>query len=270
MRKISFIATARNDGYGGEVIEGNNFLVDRIMITLASMKKLPVESEFLLVEYNPPSDKPRLKELLEGSGIRIVTLNPQLHTDLIADNTNYRIPFYEYVAKEIGIRLAIHEHILICNPENIFPSFRWEYVEEDLDKGIARAVRREIVRTSIKMNFDELINLANKDLLPYFLTSYSAAGDFIGLTKTMYNDLGRYKQLHGGWGIDCDLVHEASKRKIPSGYRYVHFHINHDNAITEVRYPIYKTLDLYKPISQNIVDKFDSYIMEDYTCGTSR
>lgn len=257
--------TTRNDGYGGEVVPGRNFTIDRVLLTFQSIKRLsidyPINSEIILIEYNPPPDKERLKELVKGYGVRIITLKPELHDALLEDNKPIVVPFYEYIAKDVGIRHATYETVIACNPDNIFPSFGFDTVLHDLKRGIVRAFRFEVERDFIKQDFDLLISSANSRTLPFFSISLSAAGDFAGFSKAQYEKIGRYPMLHGGWGIDCALFHIAHSKSINSNMRYWHYHVHHDNSFVEVRYPI--DYNRYKQINPDIVNTLDEYILED-------
>ena len=88
--EISFVCTTRNDGYGGEVVPGRNFTMDRLALTCHSIRRLEEETgtkaEIVIVEYNPPMDRPRIRELLHGYRVRIISIDPQLHTVLLEDN----------------------------------------------------------------------------------------------------------------------------------------------------------------------------------------
>jgi hypothetical protein len=261
---ISFVMTTRNDGYGGEVNDKRNFIADRLNLTCNSIRALAVEkninAEIIVVEYAPPADRPRLKELI--TGVRIITVGTKLDDLLKEDHLDFRIPFYEYVGKDIGIKKARHEYIVVCNPDNILPGFGWHHVENDLKHGMSRGYRLEIDRGNIGESPEILIRKANERLLPFFMISICAAGDFVAFHKDIYTQVGGYDMLHGGWGIDCAIVHKVAAMGIYVGMQYFHYHVNHDNSIGEGRYPILQYSG-YKPISRHIVEKFDDFIEED-------
>jgi hypothetical protein len=265
---ISWVLTTRNDGYGGNIVEGQNFTMDRLETTITSIKllspKVGITSEIVVVEYNPPKELPRIKDLNRFNNIRIITVGEELNTLLNIDNQEtQKIPFYEFVAKDIGIRNCVNETVIACNPDNIFSSFGWNFVQNDISGGaISLAFRLEVPGNALyHYGINGIIETAERRELPFFNISPCAAGDFIAFTKNIYNKAGRYDMLHGLWGLDGSFIQKAARAGIPARQNYWHYHIHHQNAICETR----GSLDFYsyKTISSDIVDKFDNYIIED-------
>lgn len=127
--KVSFIITARNDNYGGNMLSRMNTMV-RVLRYLAEKNKVPIE--LIIVEYNPPKDKPRLnqeaKELELSSNefltMRLIEVPAEFH-DKIKTN---KIPLYEYIAKNIGVRRAEGEFVVCTNPDIIFSEEAFAYI----------------------------------------------------------------------------------------------------------------------------------------------
>src|SRR5712692_4009083 len=59
--KISFVVAARNDDYGGNFLHRMQVFVDGLL-TLWQRHRL--DAELVVVEWNPPSDKPRLTQAI--------------------------------------------------------------------------------------------------------------------------------------------------------------------------------------------------------------
>ncbi len=114
---ISFVVVARNDNYGG------NFL-HRMQVSMNSLLTLCVweglNAEFIIVEWNPPPDEPRLAEALslpKTLGVRFIEIPNEIHRGL---PNSEKIPIFEYIAKNVGIRRAKGEYVLATNPDIIF------------------------------------------------------------------------------------------------------------------------------------------------------
>ena len=117
---ITFVVVARNDNYGGDFICRINVFV-RNIITLCEKHLLP--SELLIVEWNPPEDRPRVKDSISWPDIRrnnvqikIVEVSKDIHKKL---NNPERMLLFEYIGKNVGIRRAEGEYILTTNPDTL-------------------------------------------------------------------------------------------------------------------------------------------------------
>ncbi|MBU3968898.1 hypothetical protein KJ991_01645 [Patescibacteria group bacterium] len=127
---ISFVVTARNDNYGENLINRINTFI-KVLSFLVEKHKLP--SELVIVEYNPPLNKPRLSDELNINksnkflSYRFIEVPETFHKNLEGSN---KMPIFEFVAKNIGIHRASGEFILSMNPDII--------LSKDLIKWIAK------------------------------------------------------------------------------------------------------------------------------------
>lgn len=114
---LSVVMAARNDNYGG------NFLhrIQTFVSTLATLaRRHGLDAELVVVEWNPPADRPGLVDAItwpEGLRTRIITVPPEVHRMLEGSD---RMPMFEYVAKNVGIRCAAGDRVLVTNPDIIF------------------------------------------------------------------------------------------------------------------------------------------------------
>jgi len=222
---ISWIMAARNDGYGGELEGVENFAMARLQATVESIVALDVKSEIIIVEWNPPADRPSMRTFLEGQPVSIVTVDAGLQAELDADHAGKPFPFYEYVAKEIGIRLAGSDTLIVCNPDNIFPAAGFDQVLTDIADGrVVRAIRHEIPRGYVLD--PSLIATVMRDFT-------AAAGDFCGFSRYAYQDIGGWAMVHQNLHVDNDFVSRAEEMGYTVVQDYRHFHIHHDHAGTE-------------------------------------
>jgi len=90
------------------------------------IEKYKIESELIIVNYNPVPDKPSLFETLSAIParkylkIRIITVPAEIHAKLYNPEVRKPVPLYEYIAKNVGVRRAKGEFILLSNPDIIF------------------------------------------------------------------------------------------------------------------------------------------------------
>jgi hypothetical protein len=112
---LSVVATARNDDHGGNPLYRTQLFVDGL-VAQADRFRLP--TELVLVEWNPPGDRPGLADVLEwpeGDGfctVRIVQVPNELHAQL--DHAD-RLPLFQMIAKNVGIRRARGQFVVATN-----------------------------------------------------------------------------------------------------------------------------------------------------------
>jgi hypothetical protein len=105
---LTLVVAARNDNYGGNFNQRLNDCI-RWHTWFADKFKLP--SEFLLVYYNPVPGEKGLKEFLffpksDFVSFRIITVPAAFHEKISDEKIRKKIPMYEFIAKNIGIRRA--------------------------------------------------------------------------------------------------------------------------------------------------------------------
>lgn len=129
MVELSVVFTARNDNYGGNLLHRIQTSIDSIL-RLGEQNGL--DGEIILVEWNPPADKASLATALtwptdlNHMSARVITVPNGVHERY--PNSD-RIPLFEYIAKNTGIRRADGEFVLSTNPDLIY--------DEDLIKFFA-------------------------------------------------------------------------------------------------------------------------------------
>ena len=114
---ISFVITTRNDNYGGNSLHRMQTSVNSLL-TLCDKESL--NTELIIVEWNPPSDTPRLAEVLslpKTPEVRFIEVPNEIHKKL---PNSEKISIFEYIAKNVGVRRARGEYVLVTNPDIIF------------------------------------------------------------------------------------------------------------------------------------------------------
>ncbi len=117
---LSIVVTARNDIHGEKFLERMQIFVSGI---LEQLTKYDLSSEFIIVEWNPPSDRPRLSEVLSWSHkdgpckIRIIEVPLEIHNRLDHADTIF---LHQMIGKNVGIRRARGEFVLATNVDILF------------------------------------------------------------------------------------------------------------------------------------------------------
>jgi hypothetical protein len=125
---LSFVIAARNDDYGGNFLHRMQVFVN-VLFWLWERHNL--DAELVVVEWNPPKDKPRLKDAivwpkyLRPATVRIIEVPEDVHRRL--PNSD-RMPMFEYIAKNVGVRRALGEYVLVTNPDIIFSDSLIKYL----------------------------------------------------------------------------------------------------------------------------------------------
>jgi len=124
---LSVVAASRNDEHGGDLTRRTQIFVDSL-VDHANRHRLRIE--LILVEWNPPSDRPPLEEELrwpmanEWCEIRIVTVPSEIHHRL---PYAMALPMFQMMAKNVGVRRAKGQFVLQTNIDIVFsePLFKW-------------------------------------------------------------------------------------------------------------------------------------------------
>jgi hypothetical protein len=94
----------------------------RNIIVLSEKCHLP--SELIIVEWNPPGDRPRLRDALAWPDIRRECVH--IRVVEVSEEAHQRLPnpgglhLFEFVGKNVGIRRAQAEYVLTTNSDTLF------------------------------------------------------------------------------------------------------------------------------------------------------
>ena len=117
---LSVVVTARNDDHAGDFLERMKIFI-RGLAYQSLRHKLPIE--LIVVEWNPPPDRPLLHEVLpkpEGNAflrIRYIIVPHAIHQQY---RTHSFMGLYQMTAKNVGIRRASADYVLCTNVDVIF------------------------------------------------------------------------------------------------------------------------------------------------------
>lgn len=112
---LSVVAASRNDDHGGNLLGRMQIFVDGLD---RQMRRADLAAELVLVEWNPPADRPPLAEALRWPprggplSVRIITVSPDRHARLRHAEA---LPLFQMIAKNVGIRRARGTFVLSTN-----------------------------------------------------------------------------------------------------------------------------------------------------------
>ena len=253
---ISWILSTRNDDYGGTCPGVENFTMTRLRVTCKSIRNIAPNDEVIVVEYAPFVDRePIVKFVSDIPNIKVVTVSPKLHELLRAD-ADRPLAFYEYVAKTIGALIAKGDYFIFCNPDNLFLQRNFKNILHGLSRNCVVRAKRYNIKRELALNEDALIQDGR---VPHFSACRNAVGDFMGVSREIYNVVGGFKMLHAKWYLDIDFVYFAIIRGFEDlshhETRYYHYHIDHDHDRPTGPWD-YSEIFTFKPISPRLVERF--------------
>ncbi len=118
--RVSVVVTTRNDDHGGGLLRRTQIFVDGL---LEQARRHGLNGELIVVEWNPPPDRPRLADAFrwpEQSGpcrVRIIEVPAEIHCRFrYAD----RLGLFQMIAKNVGIRRARGQFVLSTNIDLLF------------------------------------------------------------------------------------------------------------------------------------------------------
>ncbi len=123
---LSVVVTTRNDDHGGDPLRRLQAFVN----TFAEQcRRTRLDAEIIVVEWNPPDDRPRVAELLRMPAdapfeVRFIEVPAELHRTLRYSDV---LPLFQMIAKNVGVRRARGRFILASNIDIIFSN---ELVEQ--------------------------------------------------------------------------------------------------------------------------------------------
>jgi len=147
---LSIVAVSRNDDHGADLLQRMQHFID-CLYEQVNQFKIPVE--LLLVEWNPPADRSSLHEALSWPApsdffsARIITVPPEVHKKF---KHSEKLPLFQMIGKNVGIRRAKGRFILATNIDIIFsPELIRFIAKKQLESGIFYRVDRIDVDSGI-------------------------------------------------------------------------------------------------------------------------
>jgi len=124
---LSVVVTTRNDDHGGDPLKRLQAFVNCFD---EQCRRTGLDAELIVVEWNPPPDRPLVSSLLRlpspaACTYRFIDVPPELHGQLAFADV---LPLFQMIAKNVGIRRARGRFILATNIDIIFSNALVEFI----------------------------------------------------------------------------------------------------------------------------------------------
>jgi hypothetical protein len=158
---ISLVVTSRNDSHGLNIQKRMQAFVDGWFHQTA---KFNLPSELIFVEWNPPADRPRLIDSLTWPHrrgpcrLRLIEVPQDLHKRYACAD---RLPLYQFIAKNAGIRRAKAPFVLTSNIDILFSDELMAFLAE-------QRLERDVIYRNDRLDVPmELPDLPMDDLIAW-------------------------------------------------------------------------------------------------------
>ena len=144
---LSVVAVSRNDDHGGDLTSRMQCFVDGFV---GQCRRHLLDAELILVEWNPPPDRPPLEASLawpaepSPAQIRVITVPTKVHLNFPHASD---LPIFQMIAKNVGIRRARGKYVLATNVDILFNDALVQYLRDALYPGeVLRVDRYDVPR----------------------------------------------------------------------------------------------------------------------------
>lgn len=245
---LSFVLASRNDDHAGNMRHRLQICLNNLV---EQVEKYKLPSELLLVDWNPPADRPLLKDALSRPSnsnfcnIRVIEVPQSLHQKL---KFSKNIPFLVHTAWNVGIRRARGKFILsLSNDIMLSKEVIQFFSKQDLDEeNIYRINRHDIPENTLDLGtLSERLKFAKSNVLRThdlegamripghdIRMHTNAAGDFLLMSKRFWvnlRGLPEERDFHSGKfdGLLCYMAHAAgaTQQILPDPMRA--YHVSH-------------------------------------------
>lgn len=254
---LTIVSTSRNDDHGGNTLQRTQVSLTSL---LEQLEHYRIESELILVEWNPPADKPRLKDVIRWPGrrlkyctIRNIVVPPAIHHRYPGAD---KIPMYAVAAVNCGVRRARGEFVLPRSIDIIYPEELMAYLAS---RSLKQDERYRVDRCDVDRNvvgcgtLTERLDYCRKNVIKVNVTHEpgrpagqwkgglpalhtNASGDFQLMSRQWWRLLRGYREADIPSAYVDNLLSYAS---YAAGVREVVlngiciYHIDHDNKFND-------------------------------------
>jgi hypothetical protein len=168
---ISVVVAARNDNHGGNMLGRMQAFADS---WIEQAKRYHLPSEIVVVEWNPPAERPRLKDDLRWPSdlgpcsVRFIEVPSEVHA---AIPNSVGIPLHQMIAKNVGVRRARGEYIMASNLDIIFSAELMQFLaSRRLERRAMYRMDRYDIASEIPAtsDIDELLRFCEANMLRVF------------------------------------------------------------------------------------------------------
>ena len=164
---LSIVVAVRNDNHGGDFIQRFNLFLNSLF-HLGKIRSFPFE--IIIVEWNTPDYKPSIIKNIDIDNkpsccdVRLIQVSPKIHKKYKYSD---KLPIYQMIAKNVGIKRAKGDFILCTNADIIFSEELFVFLSEmELDENkLYRVVRYDVKFTNKYNKFDDLIRFCKNNII---------------------------------------------------------------------------------------------------------
>lgn len=171
---LSVVVAARNDAHGGDFLRRMQVFVNGL---LEQAKRCRLALELIIVEWNPPPNRPRLSKALTWANVprtisvRIITVPASIHRRFRYSD---KLGMYETITKNVGIRRALGRFVLVTNADLLFSNELIEFLASGkLNSQFVYRIDRHNVQPNVLVNapIDERIAYCKRHVV-FVYTKY--------------------------------------------------------------------------------------------------
>ena len=253
---LSVVISSRNDDHGDNLLRRMQVSLNGL---LEQLEKNRIESELIMVEWNPPADKPPLKDvikwpnLLRYCTVRVIVVPYSIHQRYRGSD---KMPMIREVAVNCGIRRARGQFILPGAIDLLYSEELMSYIaarslrvdeeyridRRDVEKGV---VQFDTLKEQLEYCKKNTIRINSHTPpvprrwwhgsdLPNLHTN--AAGDFQLLSKSYWHLLRGYSEdflFAYGDGLFCHMAYAAGAREVILNDNMHLYHIDHEDKFID-------------------------------------
>ena len=202
---LSVVVTTRNDDHGGDPLKRLQALVNCFD---EQCRRTGLDAEVIVVEWNPPADRPRVQSLLRWPEpcyctYRFVDVPADVHASLKYSDV---LPLFQMIAKNVGIRRARGRFVMATNIDIIFSNELIEFLASgQLEPGYMYRVDRHDIEAAVPLHagLEEQLAYCENHQLRVHARWGSYAVDPRGQMVALLEDIvdGRTVTLGTGWHV---------------------------------------------------------------------
>lgn len=212
-RDLSFVLATRVDGYGCRRGDDLDEVCKKRQVVVDSVQTNYPGATLVLVDMF--SDGPALADVLSlRPPTTILTVPKRWQRLLMEDSGNEAMAFYEFLGKDLGIRVAVRTpYFAAVNQDCIIK--RCEDKMEALRRGAMVLARRRKVLYGqlIEGESQRLVDQVNDGEIRGKHISYVSNGDYLAWNVEAYVRCGGYKLCHQQWAIDNEILYRLGMPK---------------------------------------------------------
>ena len=264
---LSIVIPCRNDNYGGDIFKK---LIISLTILIKQLNKFNLETEIIIIEWNPPTNTPKLSseiskfKNLGKTTIKIIEVDSSIHESFIGSKKKGVVGS---VALNVGIRRANGKFI---TPKMADTFFSDELIEFISNKTLDSNCIYRADRVDVNINPD----LIDNDWQHYFDKNISyrgfynkegphvkACGDFMLMSKSSWFSIRGFHEPKTviGYGEDAEALYAAlglGLKQVCLDEKNCVYKIKHSNQHSERTANKNKYIDYFHYFS----NKYDLYL----------